>query len=326
MRLLKKLTATASDSDGTIAQVELLRDGTAIATLTNPPYTHTLNNVAVGSYVFSARATDNLGAMTHSIGATVTVNAAASQLYFIHADHLNTPRAITNSTGQLVWSWANDDPFGGNAPNENPSGAGQFTCNLRLPGQYFDKGSGLLYNYHRWFEPGLGRYIQSDPIGLAGGINSYAYVASNPLTRIDPLGLCPCKGGIWDEEAGFSDWQLSLAFGAYGSIGRVNFTCRSDDTLKCTAKVACLGGGLIYGVGLSWNLKGVVHGAPDSRDLAGWSGPQFVWSVPGGGTQGSWGVPGGNTGAGPGGGAGFAAYVRCNTFALKCNCRDCGDK
>ena len=107
----------------------------------------------------------------------------------IHAKRLNTPRAITNTTGQLVWSWANDDPFGANVPNENPSGAGAFTCNLRLPGQYFDKETSIHYNIFRDYEPAIGRYIQSDPIGLRGGINTYAYVNASPIAFSDELGL-----------------------------------------------------------------------------------------------------------------------------------------
>ena len=61
--------------------------------------------------------------------------APMMSMYFIHADHLNTPRLITNHLGQAVWRWANDDPFGHNAPNEDPGGLGAFTCNLRLPGR-----------------------------------------------------------------------------------------------------------------------------------------------------------------------------------------------
>jgi RHS repeat-associated protein len=80
-----------------------------------------------------------------------------------------------------VWLW-NHDPFGNGAP----LGA---TYELRFPGQFFDQATGLHYNYFRDYDPRLGRYIESDPIGLAGGINTYAYAGSNPLTRIDPRGL-----------------------------------------------------------------------------------------------------------------------------------------
>ncbi len=128
--------------------------------------------------------------------ATVTISITVpAQLYFIHPDHLGTPRAITKSTDNTkVWEWKNDDPFGNNAPDENPNGANgtaAFKYNLRFPGQYFDEETGTHYNYFRDYDPTTGRYVQSDPIGLAGGISTYGYVGGQPLVFADPFGLCP---------------------------------------------------------------------------------------------------------------------------------------
>jgi RHS repeat-associated protein len=88
-----------------------------------------------------------------------------------------------------VWRWDQAEPFGVNVPDENPSGLGAFDLPLRLPGQYLDKETNLHYNYFRDYDPGLGRYAESDPIGLEGGLNTYAYVASRPIGFFDLLGL-----------------------------------------------------------------------------------------------------------------------------------------
>jgi RHS repeat-associated protein len=88
-----------------------------------------------------------------------------------------------------VWKWDQQEPFGNNVSNENPTGLGTFELPLRLPGQYFDKETNLHYNYFRDYDPVIGRYEKSDPMGLAGGISTYAYVAGSPLISIDPEGL-----------------------------------------------------------------------------------------------------------------------------------------
>ena len=112
------------------------------------------------------------------------------QVYMIHADHLNTPRVIVDSTNTVVWSWQNQNAFGDSQSSEDPDGNHKtFTYNTRFSGQYFDTETGLHYNYFRDYDPQTGRYLSSDPIGLAGGLNTYGYALQNTLSLVDPLGL-----------------------------------------------------------------------------------------------------------------------------------------
>ena len=106
-------------------------------------------------------------------------------LYYVWADHLDTPRAVTASTpaNTLVWKWSSD-PFGTTAAQETG-----LAYNLRFPGQYFDAETQTHYNYFRDYSPATGRYQQSDPIGLAEGENLYAYAVSSPLAYSDAIGL-----------------------------------------------------------------------------------------------------------------------------------------
>jgi RHS repeat-associated protein len=121
----------------------------------------------------------------------------ATSVFYVYADHINAPRVITDSaTNNIVWSWVDSDPFGISQPNENPNGTGAFTYNVRFPGQYYDKETNLHYNYYRDYDPQTGRYVQSDPIGLAGGTNTYGYVGGNPVSQFDPNGLdCVASDG-----------------------------------------------------------------------------------------------------------------------------------
>lgn len=110
----------------------------------------------------------------------------AATVNFIHADGLGSPRVVTNASGAVLWQWAySGNPFGEQAPVS----ASGYVLNLRYPGQYFDAESGLAYNVNRDYEAATGRYIQSDPVGLAAGQSTYGYVYLSPLQSIDPRGL-----------------------------------------------------------------------------------------------------------------------------------------
>lgn len=112
-------------------------------------------------------------------------------LHGILTDHLNSPRGVFElATQKTVWRWnMADDAFGENLAVEDPDANGvAFKFDMRFPGQMFDSESGLHYNYFRDYEAGTGRYVESDPIGLGGGISTYGYVGGGPLSGTDPSG------------------------------------------------------------------------------------------------------------------------------------------
>jgi RHS repeat-associated protein len=149
--------------------------------------------------------------------------------YFIHADHIDTPRVVVDRSNNVRWRWL-AEPFGATAAETDPSGFGAFAFNLRFPGQYLDQESGLHYNYFRDYDASIGRYVESDPIGLAGGMNTYGYVEGNPVSKVDPTGEFGIAGAIG--AAGFNfgtqfltnlyltdgDWRRALKCVDFGDV------------------------------------------------------------------------------------------------------------
>ena len=117
--------------------------------------------------------------------------SAATTVYWVHTDHLGTPKAMTDDTATVVWeAW--HEPFG-----KATETIAVEELQVRFPGQYEDAETGLHYNYFRYYDPGTGRYSTSDPIGLAGGLNTFTYVGGNPVHFVDSLGLYPtCESTI----------------------------------------------------------------------------------------------------------------------------------
>jgi RHS repeat-associated protein len=174
-------------------------------------------------------------------------------LYYVETDQLGTPRQVikpgaTTAADTLMWKWdyfANNSAFGENAPSVQT-----LTFNLRFPGQYFDSETGLNYNYFRDYEPGTGRYVESDPIGLGGGVASYGYALANPLAADDMLGLSVTGSWMKDpivniQNYGVTGWTLVTpswswwgylrfvrAFGYANGYVNMDIACNDDCSKK----------------------------------------------------------------------------------------------
>jgi len=200
-------TGTVTFLDGAIAIGTGTLDGAGSASLS-----HTF--AMTGSRQLTARYEgDGTHVTSTSAIASLDVAQAVAAVYYIQPDQLNTPRTVTDTAGNLVWSWDNTEAFGNNMPNENPASQGQFTLNLRFPGQYYDSETGLAYNVNRSYDAAIGRYIESDPLGLAAGVNTFAYVGGNPLILSDQLGLFSISGSVGGEST-----PVKGVSGSYGGF------------------------------------------------------------------------------------------------------------
>ncbi|KAA8997696.1 hypothetical protein FJU30_18220 [Affinibrenneria salicis] len=135
------------------------------------------------------------------------------RIYLYHCDHLGTPQALIDDAGHTAWR-IQLEPRGNTLDGDNPLDVDQ---PIRMQGQHYDEESGLFYNRYRYYDPGTGRYVTQDPIGLAGGWNFYAYPL-NPVSNIDPLGLDACKVLYPDYPIEYMAGLTSIWLGGHGGI------------------------------------------------------------------------------------------------------------
>jgi RHS repeat-associated protein len=171
---------------------------------------------------------------------------------YLHSDHLGTPRIGTNASKQITWR-NRSDAFGIAALS------GSAVVRLRLPGQLSLGVAGLNYNYYRDYDPKVGRYLESDPLGIEAGNNTYAYTADNPLRYRDPQGLkfCGAGSGVGEKIVPDSFSGLVSFEGpcfrhdvCYGTCGADKAKC--DRALRMDMRRECIAD---YKAGKIWALQ-----------------------------------------------------------------------
>ena len=179
------------------------------------------------------------------LNSTPIATITPKETYRVYSDHLDTSRRVAsnNEEAKILWKWESK-PFG------ESKATGDINFNLRFPRQYFDAETSTHYNINRDYNPVTGRYIQSDPIGVNGGVNGFGYVNEQPLIKIDEEGLkwsfwklvnyyqsknamnIPEKGGILAQN--FRNWEGNNAYtcavrlsNAFNRAGYSNVTYRA---------------------------------------------------------------------------------------------------
>jgi RHS repeat-associated protein len=164
-----------------------------------------------------------------------------------------------------VWTWDLSEAFGDVPPNDNPQGQNPFDFPLRLSSYYSDRETGNAYAQMRdAYSPGMGRFIEVDPIGLWGGLNVYAYVFDDPMTNTDPSGLAPPRPGTYYNPLPDKQSPPSLVENQSGSFNAARaFSNIPDDRVGT--------GGDWSGITVNWSMP---KGFQNKRPVCGWDCPK----------------------------------------------------
>ncbi len=193
------------------------------------------------------------------------LSGAAPSVHYVHVNHLGAPVAATDERGQTTWA-ADYAPFGQRLASQSsgfiktatgqepPSNAHGLRLDLRLPGQWEDEETGLYHNDQRYYDPQAGRYLSPDPLGLAGGLNAYAYADNNPLGFADPLGL------------------VLFAFDGTDNTNDEAWLRARGSSLTNVWQFFQLYGGVIAATSRAWGLCIVIHSTATSLP-PGWTMP-----------------------------------------------------
>lgn len=210
------------------------------------------NRTAAAEYDASGQAIVEYAYMEGEPIAQFHYSGSTQTPYYVHPSHLGTPEQLRDASPTVVWE-NRTTPFG-----EAYSETGSVTQLARFPGQRLDEGSGLHYNWHRYYDPSLERYISADPIGQIAGPNLYTYAGNNPTNQSDPLGLYTLKLGN---------------YGAAGAgVGGQSQAALAVDTSGDVGLVLTQSAGLVGGAAGSVGLVGGISTAPTIFDEAGASG------------------------------------------------------
>jgi RHS repeat-associated protein len=125
----------------------------------------------------------SIGSLIGILSQTVIAQVVHPKVYYYLTDHLGTPQKVIDNAGAVVWS-GDYKPFG-EVVNEVSTVDNHF----RFPGQFYDQETGLHYNYHRYYQIRVGRYLTPDPIGLLDEINLFLYAKDDPINFTDSMGL-----------------------------------------------------------------------------------------------------------------------------------------